>query len=157
MCVYNDEIEKQILSLLDGWVKIESDSDNQSNNVEPFINEVSEYKNNPNKKVTEEELTKYYNLAYDKSLLYCNRLNIDDLTEIERKMFIKGVCYITASDLWNKYNIRVSNEDMEDTYVSSYGGLLYKQGTNTLNNFINQRIYGLISVKKDSDKNRWII
>ena len=63
-----------------------------------------------------------------------------DLSPIEEEVFIKGVCLLAASDLWNKYNIRVNNEDLEDTYMQSYGGLLYKQSINILNSFINQRV-----------------
>ena len=72
---------------------------------------------------------------------------------------MKGVCLLTASDLWNKYNIRVNNEDMEDTYVQSYGGLLYKQAVTILNSFINQRVSNLSS-KKDLKKGNtgvWIV
>ena len=79
--------------------------------------------------------------------MHTNRLNVEDLSELEEEMFIKGVCLLAASDLWNKYNIRVNNEDMEDVYVQSYGGLLYKQALNILNSFINQRVFTLTSIK----------
>ena len=83
--------------------------------------------------------------------MHCNRLNVDDLSSIEEDVFVKGVCLLTASDLWNKYNIRVNNEDMEDTYVQSYGGLLYKQAINILNSFINQRITTLTTIKRKKE------
>ena len=58
-------------------------------------------------------------------------------------MFIRGVCKWASSNLWNKYNVRVSNENMEDTYITSYGGLLYKEALKMLNPFINQKVFGL--------------
>lgn len=186
---YNSEIEEQILSYLDGWeikaepvtdeeeeelVEVESVESNtetepsntnstDSNNtgeVQPFIDNIVEYKDNPNKKITSDEVEKFYESALQKAYTYCNRLNVDDLTSIEEEMFIKGVCLLAASDLWNKYNIRVNNEDMEDTYVQSYGGLLYKQSMNILHSFINQRITNLTTLKKkmcNSSDNIWII
>ena len=80
-----------------------------------------------------------------------NRLNVNDLTTIEESFFIDAVCLLTASDLWNKYNIRVNNEDLEDTYVQSYGGLLYNQAMKTLQPFINQRIYTSTSIRAKQD------
>lgn len=185
---YNSEIEEQILSYLDGWeikdepvtdeeeeelVEVESVESNtetepsntnstDSNNtgeVQPFIDNIVEYKDNPNKKITSDEVEKFYESALQKAYIYCNRLNVDDLTSIEEEMFIKGVCCWTASDLWNKYNIRVNNEDMEDVYVQSYGGLLYKQSINILKSFINQRVYSLTGMKKQNSNNDdiWII
>lgn len=146
---YTEEIREQILSYLDGWVVYsQNPTNNQDNtNVEPFITNVEEYKNNPNKRITDTELQTFFNNSYNKSLLICNRFNIDDLTENEAKFYIQGVCILTASDIWNKYNIRVNNEDMEDNYIQSYGGLLYKQAMNILHTFINQRITTITSLK----------
>ena len=161
---YNENIRTQILSHLDGW-KItepvntdEVENDNTTNlentgKVEPFIDNISEYKDNPNKKITDEEVRNFYDTALQKAYTYCNRLNVEDLSSIEEEMFIKGVCLLTASDLWNKFNIRVNNEDLEDVLVQSYGGLLYKQSINILNSFINQRISSLTSLKKQNSSN----
>ena len=98
----------------------------------------------------------------DLAYIHTNRLNIDDLNPVEARMFIRGVCKWCASNLWNKYNIRVNNEDMEDTYVQSYGGLLYKSALKTLQPFINQKVAGMSSFNSnidddDFDKNIWIV
>lgn len=174
---YNSEIEQQILSHLDGWeiiaepvtddesnteqVNSNTNSTGSTNNgeVQPFIDNITTYQDNPNKRVSSEEVEKFYAIALDKAYVHCNRLNVDDLSSIEEGMFIKGVCLLAASDLWNKYNIRVNNEDMEDVYVQSYGGLLYKQAINILNSFINQRVTGLSSLKNQNNNNDniWII
>ena len=100
------------------------------------------------------EVEAFYEQALNKAFMLTNRLNVDDLTSIERDIFIDGVCLWTASDLWNKYNIRVNNEDMEDTYIQSYGGLLYNQAIKTLNPFINQRIFTSTTIKaKENQSN----
>ena len=52
---------------------------------------------------------------------------------------------------------------MEDTYVQSYGGLLYKSALKTLQPFINQKVTGMSSFNSNSnndddfDKNIWIV
>ena len=155
---YSEDIQKQILSHLDGWVI--STEQPTNGEVEPFITDVTTYADNPNKKVSAEEVEKFYELGLQKAYVHCNRLNVDDLSSIEEEVFVKGVCLLTASDLWNKYNIRINNEDMEDTYVQSYGGLLYKQAINILNSFINQRITTLTTLKRKKqtqNDNIWII
>lgn len=157
---YNDDIRNQILSHLDGWV-IYSTEPQPLEEVEPFIATIEEYKDNPNKRVKDSEVQSFYEEALEKSYAYCNRLNVDDLSSIEENLFKKGVCLLTASDLWNKYNIRVNNEDMEDQYIQSYGGLLYQQSKKILNSFINQRITTLTSLKKQDDSkytnDLWIV
>ena len=170
---YTEDIENQILSHLDGWVistepqptnddtesliseEVEETTEEATttinddyNYVQPFIDDIDDYVDNPNKKVESNEVERFYNLALMKAYTYCNRLNVDDLSSIEEEVFIKGVCLLTASDLWNKYNIRVNNEDMEDTYVQSYGGLLYQQSINILNSFVNQRVVTMTSLKR---------
>ena len=144
---YNTDIENQILSHLDGWITTSENSVNEGE-VQPFIDDIIEYTDNPNKKITSAEIQRFYEEALQKAYMYTNRLNVEDLTSLEEGMFIKGVCLWSASDLWNKYNIRVNNEDMEDTYVQSYGGLLYKQAVNILDTFINQRVFTLSNLKQ---------
>ena len=149
---YNENIENQILSHLDGWAISTEESSVNDGEAEAFITDITTYADNPNKKISSEEVETFYNLALEKAYAHTNRLNVDDLSFIEEDMFVKGVCLWTASDLWNKYNIRVNNEDMEDTYVQSYGGLLYKQAINILSSFINQRISTLTGLKKQAEQ-----
>lgn len=159
---YSTDIQNMILANLDGW-KIESVADQEetdndesenieveeSTSIEPFMTS-TEVEEKANKIITGTECQMFYEEALDMAYVHTNRLNIDDLTSVEARMFIRGVCKWAASNLWNKYNIRVNNEDMEDTYVQSYGGLLYKSALNILKQFINQRIMGL-SENDDSD------
>lgn len=166
---YTTDIQNQILSHLDGWAIYDNDDSSNTTEtvttgiesnvvtgvndgeVQPFITDITTYADNPNKKITSTEVQSFYEEALDKAYMHTNRLNVEDLSELEEEMFIKGVCLLAASDLWNKYNIRVNNEDMEDTYVQSYGGLLYKQALNILNSFINQRVFTLTSIKQKNN------
>jgi hypothetical protein len=184
---YSTVIEDKILSHLDGWVidstlpnptltndDTQTESDNVESNeetttttttttesseviVEPFITTLSNYRDNPNKRILSTEVQGFYEEALNKAYTLTNRWNVDDLTTIEEAIFIDAVCMLTASDLWNKFNIRVNNEDMEDTFIQSYGGLLYKQAMNTLHPFINQRIYTGTSIKAKQDQQRTTI
>lgn len=147
-----------ILANLDGWRIIYEDTDNLDEDINPFMTP-GEASEKANKHITETECRIFYEEALDLAYMHTNRLNIDDLTSIEANMFIRAVCKWAASNLWNKYNIRVNNEDMEDNYVQSYGGLLYKSALNALNSFINQRISSMSNYtdNDDIDNDIWIV
>ena len=155
--IYDEDIQKQILANLDGW-RIRKQSDNvEVVEVDPFMSS-SELDDKANKVITSTECQMFYEETLDMAFMHTNRLNIDDLTTIEARTFIRAVCKWTASNLWNKYNIRVNNEDMEDTYVQSYGGLLYHSALKSLQPFINQRITSMSSfTNSDDDDNLWIV
>lgn len=136
-----------------------SDISSESRDITPFMTP-TEIQDKPNKVITDNECRLFYEEALDLAYMHTNRLNIDDLTPVEARIFIRAVCKWAASNLWNKYNIRVNNEDMEDTYVQSYGGLLYKSAMDTLQQFINQRISNLTGRLTDSDNSDgdvWIL
>ena len=169
---YSDDIQNMIIANLDGWrvevpepVTNETDETDETNteetnettnNIDPFMTSV-EAQNKANKIITQAECQLFYEEALDLAYMHTNRLNIDDLTTVEANVFIRAVCKWAASNLWNKYNIRVNNEDMEDTYIQSYGGLLYKSALKTLQPFINQRITGLIKKDNDSESDIWLM
>lgn len=147
---------------MDGWIIEtipETTNETQENNdVNPFMT-ADEFNQKANKVITSTECQLFYEETLDNAFMHTNRLNIDDLTEVEARIFIRAVCKWTASNLWNKYNIRVNNEDMEDTYVQSYGGLLYSSAMKALQPFINQRVSSMINLSnKDNDDNDiWIV
>jgi hypothetical protein len=148
---YNDTIEKWILMNLDGWrLNSLGVTSYQSGEVNAFMTD-EEAIAKANKTITPAECQMFYEETLDQAYMYTNRLNIDDLTEVEARVFLRAVCKWTASNLWNKYNIRVNNEDMEDTYIQSYGGLLYKSAKETLNQFINQRITSVSAIRANSN------
>lgn len=150
---YNNDIQNMILANLDGWrITDNATTDTVDESINPFMTS-DEVKHKANKLITEQECMFFYEEALDLSLSYTNRLNIDDLNSVESRMFIRAVCKWAASNLWNKYNIRVNNEDMEDTYVQSYGGLLYHSAIRTLDSFINKRLSGLNTVNERLNNN----
>lgn len=159
---YSEEIGQKIIGLLDNWVIEESvtpnnsseNNDNEGSSIEPFLEEVTP---TPNKKITSVEVESFYNLTITKGLMYCNRLNIDDLDTVTSQFFIDGLCYWSASSLWQKYNIRVTNDDLEDQYIQSYGGLLYKQGKEILDRFKVTRISNYHGTKKEENDSVWLI
>lgn len=180
---YSDDIRNLIIGNLDGWIVdvpeqivdgtvsdneegVEgndtetptSDETSEPRDITPFMTS-TEIQDKPNKRITDNECRLFYEEALDLAYMHTNRLNIDDLTSVEAKVFLRAVCKWAASNLWNKYNIRVNNEDMEDTYIQSYGGLLYKSALKTLQPFINQRVGGLSANNPDKDTNEdvWIL
>lgn len=179
---YSEDIRKLIIANLDGWkvdivepVVDETILDNEeivednnaettdetsetteNQNITPFMTS-TEIQTKANKVITDNECRLFYEEALDLAYMHTNRLNIDDLTIIEARMFIRAVCKWAASNLWNKYNIRVNNEDMEDTYIQSYGGLLYKSALKSLHPFINQRIMSRTSISEKENNNNWIV
>ena len=156
---YNTTIQEQILAELDGW-RISDNAETITNeSINPFVT-VAEANESANKTITASELQHFYEVALDKALLYTNRLNIDDLTEVEGRLYLRGVVKLTASDLWNKYNIMVNDSDMEATPSTSYGGVLYKQSMDILHQFINQKLTNIHTVQKASEENSsdwWIV
>lgn len=159
---YTSTIEDMIIANLDGWViedpSTNNEDDNNTGGVNPFMTS-TELKSKANKVITSKECQLFYEETLDMALMHTNRLNIDDLNKVETRAFIRAVCKWTASNLWNKYNIRVNNEDLEDTYVQSYGGLLYKSAISSLQPFINQTITGFHSIleNNDDETTRWIM
>ena len=156
---YTTTIQEQILAELDGW-RISDNAETITNeSINPFVT-VAEANESANKTVTASELQHFYEVALDKALLYTNRLNIDDLTEVEGRLYLRGVVKLTASDLWNKYNIMVNDSDMEATPSTSYGGVLYKQSMDILHQFINQHLTNIHTVQKyteDNSSDWWIV
>lgn len=154
---YTCDIENMIIANLDGWTIEERLQQNQNddpteenNNINPFMTS-DELQLKHNKVITRAECRIFYEETLDMAYMHTNRLNIEDLTEVEARTFKRAVCKWTASNLWNKYNIRVNNEDMEDTYVQSYGGLLYKSALNGLQPFINQRIMAMSNILNNTN------
>ena len=155
---YSDTIENWIISNLDGWrIETTTEEPETTTEINPYMT-TAEANEKANKVITSNECQLFYEETLDMAYMHTNRLNIDDLTEIEARVFLRAVCKWTASNLWNKYNIRVNNEDLEDTYIQSYGGLLYKSALKTLSQFINQRVNSMTNLTGDTDDNDlWIV
>ena len=147
---FNDDRKDYILSLLDGW-RVEDDPDTETvdESINPFITTEEFQTESANKIITLNELMSFYYSALNQSYIHTNRLDIDNLTDIEGDLFIQGVCHLCASNLWQKYNIMVNDFDMESTPASSYGGVLYKQAMNILHPFVRSKIVGMRSLIQD--------
>lgn len=147
---YTNTIEEWIISNLDGWRIKDPSGESDDGEINPFMTE-EEIAEKANKIITSHECQLKYEETLDMAFLHTNRLDIDDLSPVEARVFIRAVCKWTASNLWNQYNIRVNNEDLEDTYVQSYGGLLYSSAMKMLNPFIIQHITGFHTLSDDDD------
>lgn len=154
---YSDSIRDMILANLDGWrIGDNATTDNVDESINPFMT-TEEVTSKANKVITHAECELFYEEALDLAYMHTNRLNIEDLTSAESRVFIRAVCKWAASNLWNKYNVRVNNEDLEDTYVQSYGGLLYHSALKTLQQFINQRVTNMTSISKEDNDDIWLV
>ena len=134
---FNTDRQESILAELDGWT-VEDDPDTLEvdESINPYLTSEEFSNDTRNKTITSTEIEKFYLNALNKAFVFTNRLNIDEITQIEGDLFIMYVCKWAASDLWNKYNIMVNETDMESTPSSSYGGVLYKQAVTGLKPFI---------------------
>ena len=134
---FNTERERMILAELDGWT-VEDDPETLTvdESINPYLTSEEFSNDTRNKTITLSEIETFYNNALNKAFVFTNRLNIDEVTNIEGDLFIMYVCKWAASDLWNKYNIMVNDTDMEATPSPSYGGVLYKQAVTGLKPFI---------------------
>lgn len=160
----DDSIESDVETTTTPETETETETETESqtetetetnDGINPFMTS-TELENKANKVITSTECKLFYEEALDLAYMHTNRLNIDDLNEVEARAFIRAVCKWTASNLWNKYNIRVNNEDMEDTYVQSYGGLLYKSALKALQPFINQTITSMTNIiNNNNDDDDW--
>ena len=117
---FNSDVADMVLMNLDGWV-IEpipevavSDGDETTTvevddgDVNPFMT-TSEAEQKPNKMITIDECKLFYEEALDLAYMHTNRLNVDDLSELEVRIFQRGVCKWAASNLWNKYSAAESH------------------------------------------------
>lgn len=77
------------------------------------------------------------------------------LNHLLREFFLSGVYKLTASRLWQKYNIRVSNENLEDVYIESYGGKLERESVKILKKFTINETRGL-KKKRNQDVNYFL-
>ena len=158
----DDSIESDVETTTTPETETETETESQTetetetnDGINPFMTS-TELENKANKVITSTECRLFYEEALDQAYMHTNRLNIDDLNEVEARAFIRAVCKWTASNLWNKYNIRVNNEDMEDTYVQSYGGLLYHSALKALQPFINQTITSMTNIiNNNNDDDDW--
>lgn len=135
-------IAEKILHHLDGWVLKDSEDDLTINDEELSEEEINRLFNEDNKKVYLSEVMEFYEEAELEAELITGQLPAD-LNELGTSLFNNGVYLLTASNLWNKYNVRVNEKNTEGEYIPSYGGLLYSRALKKLKPLTKQVLVGL--------------
>ena len=135
-------IAEKILHHLDGWVLKDSEDDLTINDEELSEEEINRLFNGDNKKVYLSEVMEFYEEAELEAELLTGQLPAD-LNELGTSLFNNGVYLLTASNLWNKYNVRVNEKNTEGEYIPSYGGLLYSRALKKLKPLTKQVLVGL--------------
>ncbi|MEA4956878.1 hypothetical protein SDC9_07422 [bioreactor metagenome] len=135
-------IAQKILRHLDGWVLKDSEDDLTINDEELSEEEINRLFDGGNKKVYLSEVMEFYEEAELEAELITGQLPTE-LNEIGIKLFYNGIYLLTASNLWNKYNVRVNEKNTEGEYIPSYGGLLYSRALKKLKPLTKNTIIGL--------------
>ena len=110
-----EEIIKQVLSKLDGWV-LESEENDYDD---------LDY----NKLISEDEILNFYDTASTYAKSYIQNQVIDN-----QDVFDVASCMWTAGLLWEKYNIRENNQE-DNTNPFGYGDKLIIQAKEMLKPF----------------------
>lgn len=123
---------EKVLSKLDGWVL--GDQDSGSSDPDPFPDS--------NKVISIEEVDDAWRSASSKARLYIR--NNPDVWKTELiNDFVEGVIFWTASDLWRKYNHKVTSPGDEGVTTDNRGKDLYFDGKTILDNLRMSTLQGL--------------
>lgn len=148
---FNKQIGDMILLELDNWKQNISSKDKDEDDLNSFDNNI----NNDiqvNKEIKPDELEYFFKNSFLEALNITRRQNLDDLFEYDKEIFMLGVYKLTASRLWQKYNIRVSNENLEDNYTESFGGKLEKEAINILKTYTKSITIGLSRLNEKRER-----
>lgn len=133
----SNQIVEEVLLYLDDW-KI-SDENTALVNESPYMDS-TELAQRANKYIASDEIISFFNFTRTEYQLKTKYLKDDDT-------FDKTICKIVAGRLWNKYNIHVTIEDTESTFIDNYGKKLITEGEQALKPFIQQKIRGLNGIE----------
>ena len=128
----DEEIIQYTLQYLDGWDT--TDEDTTVVEESAYMSE-EELTKNANKYISSSEILLEFEVNKNK---YATSYNLPDIQIIDILL-----CQITAGTLWQKYNIHVDNEDMEDSTPQHYGGKLLKDAHDQLKYFTPQKVVGM--------------
>ena len=128
----DEDIIKHTLQHLDGWQTTDENTDVV--NESAYMTE-EELQRNANKYISTDEILLEFDVNKNK---YATPYNLPDIQIIDMLL-----CQITAGTLWQKYNIHVDNEDMEDSTPQHYGGKLLKDAHDQLKYFTPQKVVGM--------------
>jgi len=130
--ITDEDIIKYTLQHLDGWEITTEDT--SVVNESAYMSE-EELQRNANKYISSDEILLEFEVNKSK---YAESYNLPDIQIIDILL-----CQITAGALWQKYNIHVDNEDMEDNTPQHYGGKLLKDAHDQLKYFTPQKVIGM--------------
>lgn len=115
-------IIREVLYKLDGWIVENIDNTNDLDETNSFEVEDMEY----NKKVSEDEILHFYDVATNYALAYTQLSNLSIVPESETALILW-----TAGLLWRKYDIR-PNDQIDESYPLGYGDSLIIQAKEML-------------------------
>ena len=125
------ETINKILIHLDGWA-ISDDDENIEFETEDLDElEVDLLFNHVNKKLSLLEVELIYESSLNYAQNYTKRL-LNTFDEVNKELFLNAVYVLTASNLFAKYNLKVNNNQEEDTTPQSRAGVLYSQAIKQL-------------------------
>lgn len=123
---YNTNIETQILSNLDGWII----SDNNSETVSPYTDDLNISELSITKRVTSTEVELFYYKTLNLVTSYLGQ-NLDNFTTEDEPIIQECICLWAAGLLWRKYNLKITNQD-DETNTLGYGDELIIKAKNTI-------------------------
>ena len=90
-----------------------------------------------NRKISRKLLVEHYNSSLNQALNITRqkKTNVNDFEEEDRDQFYQAVYKLTASNLWKLFNPKRGKDGNEETWVDSYGGVLYIQAKTELDKF----------------------
>lgn len=119
----DNEIIEQVLLHLQGYVLESSVNDDELSDLEY------------DKKISSDEILAFYRITTSYALSYLNRTKlptiIKDELEVTDPVVLDGVVMWTAGKIWQKYNVRVNNNE-DDTTPFGYGDKLVIQAKELL-------------------------
>ena len=113
----NSVLVKKVLLHLQGYM-IESDIENNEYSDLDF-----------DKEVTSEEILSFFDVATNYAISYLNRAELPS-----NSIVTEAVCMWTAGLIWNKYDIRVNNQE-DETNTFGFGDKLVIQAKEMLKPF----------------------
>ena len=128
MVKYSIDIEKKILSYLDGWSIGNPEDIEEGEEIDNLFIE-------NNKIVSLQELEEFFNKACKKISTY---LYVEDIPSDDR--IIEEVCQYTAGLIFKKYTLTPNNDFEDGTNNVGYGNYLMNNALNNLIPFRNSTI-----------------
>lgn len=128
--IFNKDIQLDILDYLQGWIITTETNNNYNLNgeINPLLDTNEKF--NFDKKITEDELKRFFQKAIKQVKSYTNRPYI-----LNDPSVYEAINCWCAGLLWRKYNIR-SRDNIDETNTLGYGDELIIKAKQSLKRFI---------------------